>query len=76
MIRDFKSLLCFEDTWIVDVKESNETEVLAILEVVRIFSQSIQGMLIVESDSSNAMSCISCLVLWYPDTCTCLLYLC
>lgn len=43
MICDFKSLLCFEDMWIVDVKESDETEVLSILEVVRAFSDQFKA---------------------------------
>lgn len=35
----------------VGVKESNEAEVMAILEALRLFSSSFQAKLIVESDS-------------------------
>lgn len=37
------------------VKESNEAEVLAIFEALRLFSRSFQAKLIVESDSSNTV---------------------
>ena len=40
----------------VGVRDSNEAEVLAILEALRIFSRSLQGRLIVGSDSSNGIS--------------------
>lgn len=38
------------------VRDSNEAEVLAILEALRIFSRSFQRRLVVESDSLNAIS--------------------
>lgn len=41
------------------VKESNETEVLAILEALLLFFSSFHVRVIVESDSSNAISWIS-----------------
>lgn len=41
----------------MEIRDSNwATEVLAILEASRIFSRSFRGSLIVESDSSNAIS--------------------
>ena len=43
----------------VGVRDSNEVEVLAILEALRIFSRSFMGSLIVESDSSNAFSWVT-----------------
>lgn len=39
----------------VGIKDSNETEVLAVFEALRIFSHSFQGRLIVESDNFNAV---------------------
>lgn len=41
------------------IRDSNEAEVLAILEALRIFSRSFQGSLIVESDSSKAILWVS-----------------
>ena len=38
------------------MRDSNEAEVLAILEALKIFSRSFKGRLIVESDSSNGIS--------------------
>lgn len=38
------------------IRDSNEVEVLAISEVLRIFSRSFHGRLIVESDSYNVIS--------------------
>ena len=43
----------------VGVRDSNEAGVLAILEALRIFSRLLQGSLIVESDSFNAISWVS-----------------
>eukprot|EP00268_Persea_americana_P021089 TRINITY_DN21101_c0_g1_i1.p1 TRINITY_DN21101_c0_g1~~TRINITY_DN21101_c0_g1_i1.p1 ORF type:complete len:199 (+),score=31.91 TRINITY_DN21101_c0_g1_i1:157-753(+) len=43
----------------VGVRDSNEAEVLAILEALRILSSSFQGCLIVESDSSNGISWVA-----------------
>ena len=43
----------------VGIKESNEAEVLAILEALRIFSSTFKESLIVESDSSNAIRWVS-----------------
>lgn len=43
----------------VSLKNSNETEVLAILEVLRIFSRFFQNRMIVESDSANALPWIT-----------------
>lgn len=40
----------------VGVRDSNETEVLAILEALRIFSESFQGSMIVDNDSFNTIS--------------------
>lgn len=40
----------------VSSKESNEIEVLAILEILHLFYSSLQGRLIMESDSSNNIS--------------------
>ena len=40
----------------VGICDSNEAEVLAILEALRCFSRNILGDLIVESDSSNAIT--------------------
>lgn len=40
----------------VGIMESNEVEVLAILEALRFFSSSFIGKLVVESDSLNAFS--------------------
>lgn len=37
----------------MEIRNLNEAEVLAILKVLRVFSQSFQGSLIVESNSSN-----------------------
>ena len=39
----------------VGIRESNEAEVLAILEALRIFSASFHAPLVVESDSTNAL---------------------
>lgn len=39
----------------VGVKESNENEVMAILEALRLFSHYFQTLLIVENDSANAV---------------------
>lgn len=39
----------------IGVWDSNEAEVMAILEALRIFSRSFKGSLIVESDSSNVV---------------------
>lgn len=39
----------------VGVKESNENEVMAILEALQLFSHSFQTLLIVENDSANAV---------------------
>lgn len=47
----------------VGIGDSNEAEALAILEALRIFSRSFYGSLILENDSSNAMSWVS------QDTC-------
>lgn len=44
----------------VGVKESNEAEVLTILEALQVFWASFQDRLIVESDSLNPISWISC----------------
>lgn len=43
----------------VGIRDSNEAKVLAILEVLRIFSRSSCGRLFVESDSFNAVSSIT-----------------
>lgn len=40
----------------VRIRDSNEAKVLAILEAPQIFSTSFQGSLMMESDSSNAIS--------------------
>lgn len=39
----------------IGVWDSNEAEVMAILEALRIFFRSFKGSLIVESDSSNVV---------------------
>lgn len=39
----------------IGVWDSNEAEVMSILEALRIFSHSFKGSLIVESDSSNVV---------------------
>ena len=44
------------------MRDSNEAEVLAILEALKIFSCSFKGRLIVESDSSNGISWVMRLV--------------
>ena len=41
------------------VCDSNEAEVLAILEALRCFSRNFHGVLIVESDSSNAIAWVA-----------------
>lgn len=43
----------------VEIRDSNEAEVLAIFGALRTFSRSFQGSLIVESDSLNEISCVS-----------------
>lgn len=43
----------------IGIKDSNEAEVLAILEALEIFSRLFQGSLIVESDSYNAISLVT-----------------
>lgn len=43
----------------VRIRDSNEAKVLAILEVLRIFSRSSRGRLFVESDSFNAISSVT-----------------
>ncbi|XXG58395.1 hypothetical protein AAC387_Pa04g0713 [Persea americana] len=43
----------------VGIKEPNETKVLAILEALRLFFSSFREELLMESDSSNAVSWIS-----------------
>lgn len=43
----------------VGSKESNEAEVVAMLEALRIFSGSFQGKLIVKSNSVNVMAWVS-----------------
>lgn len=41
------------------IKDSNEAEVLAILEALRIFPHHFQAIIIVESNSSNAISWVT-----------------
>ena len=41
------------------VCDSNEVEVLVILEALRYFSRFVNGVLVVESDSSNAVAWVS-----------------
>ena len=43
----------------VGVGDPNKAEVLAILEALRFFSEFCHCRLIVESDSSNVISCVS-----------------
>lgn len=45
----------------VGIKESNEMEMMAILEALRIFSPSFQDKLVAKSDSINAISWASSL---------------
>lgn len=47
-----KFCLCSLD---MGIQDSNEADILAILEILQISFQSFQGMLLVESDSSNAV---------------------
>lgn len=55
VLRDENGALCLFSKG-VELRDSNEAEVLAILEVLRILSSSFQGSSIVESDSLNAIS--------------------
>lgn len=41
---------------VVGVEDSNEEEILTILEALRMYSRSFQGGLTVESESSNVIS--------------------
>lgn len=41
--------------WFLGIKKSNETEVLAMLEALRLYSRSFQENLIIESNSANAV---------------------
>ena len=59
VLRNNKGEVIFLFTRNVGMKESNEAEVLAILQALQIFSSSFQGRLIVESDSSNAISWVT-----------------
>lgn len=43
----------------VEIKDSNEAELLAILEALHIFNTLYQNLLIVERDSSNAISWVN-----------------
>ena len=54
-----KSGVLFMFSKFVGVSESNEAEVLSILEALKIFYSTFKETLIVESDSSNAISWVS-----------------
>lgn len=56
IFRNCKGEILFVSLKYVGIKDSNEAEVLAILEALRIFSRSFRGLSIVESDSSNVIS--------------------
>lgn len=44
----------------IGIRDSNEAELMAIIEALRIYSRSFQAMLIAESDSYNVISWVSC----------------
>lgn len=48
--------VCSRKEW---AKDSNKAEVLAILEALRIFARSFHGSLIIERDSSNAVTWVN-----------------
>lgn len=50
----------------IGVRDSNEVEILVIVEALRLYASSLQEMLMVASDSSNVVSCVSRIVggLW------------
>lgn len=59
VLYNIKGAVLFMFSTFVSLKNSNETEVLAILEVLRIFSRFFHNRMIVESDSANALSWIT-----------------
>lgn len=54
-LRDSKGIVSCMFSKSVEIRDSNEAKVMAILEALKLFSQYFQGRPIVESDSYNAI---------------------
>eukprot|EP00268_Persea_americana_P068028 TRINITY_DN9427_c0_g2_i3.p1 TRINITY_DN9427_c0_g2~~TRINITY_DN9427_c0_g2_i3.p1 ORF type:complete len:109 (+),score=10.84 TRINITY_DN9427_c0_g2_i3:826-1152(+) len=59
VLRNSRGEVLFMFSKFVGVCDSNEALVLAILEALRYFSRFFNGVLVVESDSSNAVASVS-----------------
>ena len=61
ILRNYKGEVLFMFSKYIGIKDSNEAEVLAILEALRIFVSNNFHSIVVESDSLNAISWTFCL---------------
>lgn len=66
VIGNFEGQVLLSFSKFIGVRDSNEVEILVIVEALRLCASSIQEMLMVASDSSNVVSCVSSIVggLW------------